>query len=73
MKIISLLILCVLLAGCAHIHEEITVIDDICAPNSRYVDCYNSCRQYSKSREDMDLCPRRCQKKVCEENDWWWK
>jgi len=56
-----------------HIEEDLEtpiIVDNICSPNSNYINCYNSCRMISQDRDEMDLCPRNCHRTICLQKEW---
>jgi len=59
-KKLFVLVFLVLLCGCVT-----TPKDDICSGKSKFVSCYNHCRQMSKNYEDMSLCPMACYEFIC--------
>jgi len=69
-----LAILLLLLMGCSsvnHIHvEPKIIIEDICASGSRFIDCYNRCRDKSSCLRESDLCTKKCYMKICKEEQW---
>jgi len=68
------ILLLALFMGCApilHNHKTgETPLDDICSPDSEFISCYNSCRANSQNRDEMDLCPRNCHRRVCLDSPW---
>ncbi len=46
------------------------VSDNVCSPESEYTRCYNTCRDNSQNRDEMDLCPRNCHRRVCLDRYW---